>query len=228
MSGLLRRLRSRRGSEPGDAAPLPSSETGDDALPAGAEPDLLGARTRSRRRGRARRRLRHVERVREIYLRDLGGFVYELHRLGSGQDERHAAVMSAKLERLDSLDTERAELQERLGDASGELLLREPGIGGTCPTCGELHGSEARFCTNCGMPLVAGAARPVPGLSSGEQPALPAGAEDPMAGVRAHVAAAQAADPIAAPAEPPTEVIPDAEVVPEPGPEPVGEPEDAR
>jgi hypothetical protein len=205
MSGLLRRIRLRRAADlaPTDeVAALPPA--GDDhvaahdPLPAGAEPDLLGERPKVKRKGRARRRLRQVRRVREIYLRDLGGFVFELHRTGGGQDERHAAVMGAKLERLAALDAERRELQERLGDPTGELLLREPGIGGTCPTCGELHGSESRFCANCGMPLVAGAARPMPGLTSAEHPALPASGTDAMAGVRAHVAAAQAAAPLAA------------------------------
>ena len=206
MSGLLRRIRLRRAANDPEhtdevAALAPAQDesvpAGDQPLPAGAEPDLLGERIDPKRKGRARRRLRHLRRVRELYLRDLGGFVFELHRLGGGQDERHAQVMAAKLERLAALDDERADLEERLGDPSGQLLLREPGIGGNCPTCGELHGSGARFCTSCGMPLVAGAARPVPGLSAGDQPALPAGSEDPMAGVRAHVAAAQAAEPLA-------------------------------
>jgi hypothetical protein len=31
--------------------------------------------------------------------------------------------------------------------------VREPGIGGTCPNCGELHASEASWCANCGTPL---------------------------------------------------------------------------
>ena len=32
-------------------------------------------------------------------------------------------------------------------------MLREPGIGGTCPECGELHSSDARYCSRCGTPL---------------------------------------------------------------------------
>jgi hypothetical protein len=223
MSGLLRRIRLRRAAPDGPAEQAAPDEAAADAsLPAGAEPDLLGERPDGRRRGRARRRLRHVRRVRELYLRDLGGFVYELHRRGGGEDERHSAVMLAKLERLGALDAERADLEERLDERSGELLLREPGVGGTCPTCGELHGSEARFCSHCGMPLAPGAARPVPGLATGEQAALPAPGADPMARVKEHVAAAQSAEPLAAGSPAPSpradadataEPLPDTEVV---------------
>jgi len=53
-------------------------------------------------------------------------------------------------------------------------VLREPGIGGTCPRCGELHASEARFCSRCGLDLTArGAAETAPP------------AEDPPAAVQA-------------------------------------------
>ena len=37
--------------------------------------------------------------------------------------------------------------------AALETMLREPGIGGTCPECSELHASDAHFCSRCGMPL---------------------------------------------------------------------------
>ena len=82
-------------------------------------------------------------------LRDLGGLVYEIHRTGSdaAQAER---LVDEKVARLHLLDAEAAELEERLGDTTGELLLREPGIGGYCPSCGELFGSDAAFCSNCG------------------------------------------------------------------------------
>lgn len=231
MSGLLRRIRLRRAAPAGQpheaaaeeaTAPTPAGDPGDRSeLPAGTDPDLLGERPDSRRKGRARRRLRHVRRVRELYLRDLGGFVYELHRRGGSEDERHTAVMLGKLERLGALDAERADLEERLSDPTGSMLLREPGIGGACPACGELHGSEARFCSACGTPVAPGAARPVPSLGAGERPALPAGTPDPMARVKEHVAAAQEAEPLAR-SEQPTQVMeetataddpPDAEVV---------------
>ncbi len=40
------------------------------------------------------------------------------------------------------------------------MVIREPGIGGSCPNCNELFGSEARFCWACGMPVAPGAQRP--------------------------------------------------------------------
>lgn len=85
-------------------------------------------------------------------LRDLGGLVYEIHRTGAdaGQADR---LVGEKVARLHLLDAEASELEERLGDGSGELLLREPGIGGYCPSCGELYGSDAAFCSNCGARL---------------------------------------------------------------------------
>lgn len=189
MSGLLRRIRPRRAADP-DAptadhtAALTPGDAREDAaraLPAGVDPDRWAEARDTRRRGPARRRLRHVRRVRELLLRDLGGYVYELHRTGSAAGAE-PGVMTAKLQRLTALDAERADLEERLGDRTGELLLREPGIGGRCATCGELHGSEARFCATCGMPLVPGAARPLPALEApAEAPALPSAAPAPAA-----------------------------------------------
>jgi hypothetical protein len=40
------------------------------------------------------------------------------------------------------------------------MVVREPGIGGTCAVCGELFGSDARFCWACGTPVAPGAIRP--------------------------------------------------------------------
>ena len=38
----------------------------------------------------------------------------------------------------------------------GTTVVREPGVGGTCPRCGELHASDARFCAHCGLDLAKG------------------------------------------------------------------------
>ncbi len=51
------------------------------------------------------------------------------------------------------------ELEEQLSEPHAETVLREPGIGGTCPECGELYGSGARFCSRCAAPLTGRAAR---------------------------------------------------------------------
>jgi hypothetical protein len=79
--------------------------------------------------------------------------------------------VGAKLARLASLDAELHELERILGDRRG-LVLREPGIGGACPECGELFGSDARFCWACGTPVAPGAARPVLASSVETLPAL--------------------------------------------------------
>jgi hypothetical protein len=54
-------------------------------LPAGVDPseysDAPGA---SAPRGKLRRRLRYLRRVRDLLLRDLGGFTFEIHRTASG------------------------------------------------------------------------------------------------------------------------------------------------
>ncbi len=124
-------------------------------LPAGVDPgDLAAAPAASARRGKLRRRLRYLRHVRELLLRDLGGFTYEVHRTAGGTaQESHRRLATAKAERLSKLDEEVLALESRLGEPHAEVILREPGIGGTCPECGELHASDAHFCSRCGAPL---------------------------------------------------------------------------
>ena len=144
-------------------------------LPAGLDPgELTSAPPGSARRGKLRRRLRYLRHVRELLLRDLGGFTYEIHRTASGTpQEGHRKLAEAKANRIAALDAEVGDIEARLGVAHAETLLREPGIGGTCPECGELYASDARFCARCGLPLdakaramreasVAAAAQPTP------------------------------------------------------------------
>ena len=165
MSGLFRRNRDTRAltedesrepalDETAGTAELPANGTATDGrIPAGADPDdVLGPRPTTRRRGRLRKRLRHLQRVRELLLRDLGGLTYELHRtpVEGGDGPR---LQAEKFARLEQLDAEMRDLEERLEDTTGVLLLREPGIGGACQSCGELYGSQARFCSNCGALL---------------------------------------------------------------------------
>jgi hypothetical protein len=165
MSGLFRRNRDTRAltedesrepalDETAGTAGLPANGTPtDERIPAGADPDdFLGPRPTTRRRGRLRKRLRHLRRVRELLLRDLGGLTYELHRTPTegGGGKR---LQAEKIARLEQLDAEMRDLEERLEDTTGVLLLREPGIGGACQSCGELYGSQARFCSNCGALL---------------------------------------------------------------------------
>jgi hypothetical protein len=124
-------------------------------LPAGVDPaELESGPIASARRGKLRRRLRYLRRVRELLLRDLGGFTYELHRTAGGApSESHRRLAVAKADRIGALDAEVRDIESRLGQPHAEPMLREPGVGGTCPECGELHASDARFCSRCGTPL---------------------------------------------------------------------------
>lgn len=203
MSGLLRRIRGARATaadpapETGEARADGDATThtedaadgsGDRVLPAGTDLDrLVGEAPTSRRRTRLRRRLRHLRRVREVLLRDLGGFVFELHRSEAEQSTAETALVAGKLDRLRTVDGELRALEAELDDKR-PMTLREPGIGGTCPVCGELFGSEARFCWACGTPVTPGAVRPVSAVaaaagSSGATPtALPAPPPPPPPG----------------------------------------------
>jgi zinc-ribbon domain len=131
------------------AQPAPARD-----LPAGVDPaDLAAAPAASSRRGKLRRRLRYLRHVRELLLRDLGGFTYEIHRTAGGTaQEPQRRLATAKAQRITTLDAEVRALESRLGEPH-ETLLREPGIGGTCPECGELHASDAHFCSRCGTAL---------------------------------------------------------------------------
>jgi hypothetical protein len=156
---------------PTTVPPTPLAEMRD--LPAGLEvEELRSPRPATERRSRLRRRTRYLRRVRELLLRDLGGLVYEIHRSTGGDRAHHDSLVRAKAERLTALDAELFALEKRIGAEHPETVLREPGIGGSCPSCGELHSSDARFCSACGTPLT--------GRPPGEQPRAeePAAAED--------------------------------------------------
>jgi hypothetical protein len=124
-------------------------------LPAGVDPgELEGAPAPSARRGKLRRRLRYLRRVRELLLRDLGGFTYEIQRTAGGiVRESHRRLIETKTGRLAALDAEVRDLETRLDEPHVQAVLREPGVGGTCPVCGELHSSDAHYCSRCGEPL---------------------------------------------------------------------------
>jgi hypothetical protein len=137
-------------------------------------------------------------------LRDLGGLVYEVHRTGGGDMPAHAGLLEAKLERLVALDGEARALEATLSAPREQVILFEPGVGGTCAVCGELYGSDARFCSHCGA------------ATSGEPEATPAEApESERAPTLAEPAPASAEgmpepppEPAAPGAEAPTSVLP--------------------
>jgi hypothetical protein len=100
-------------------------------------------------RSRLRRRARYLRRLRELQLRDLGGFVVELHRFGRERPD----LIGAKLEAAADTDRELRALEQTLGDGGSAIELREPGIGGACTECGTVHGSADRYCSRCGRKL---------------------------------------------------------------------------
>jgi hypothetical protein len=112
-------------------------------------------RLRARERGRARRRLRYLRQVRELQLRDAGGFVFDLYRFGEQRD----ALVRGKLDALIATDKEIRSLEALLGVAGRVQEIRRPGVGGTCPNCGAFHASDAGFCAHCGTELKAAAAQ---------------------------------------------------------------------
>lgn len=200
MARLFRRKRRARdaSSDPGQPALSEPSAAHYEHAPAGAQAHapvpagldldhLVGEGPVARTRGRLRRRLRHLRKVRELLLRDLGGLVLEIHRVGA-DDAANAQglLVGRKLSRLAQLDAEIAELEEILGDRR-PLVIREPGIGGACLNCGEIYGSSARFCWACGTAVAPGHGR------RAMAPAAPTGY-------------AQLAAPAPAPVEEPTAV----------------------
>ena len=142
------------------AAPVAPLEPVAD-LPAGLDPDELAAAPgTSARRGKLRRRIAFLRAARELLLRDLGGFIYELHRTAHDiEHEAHRRLRETKLARLSRVDAELHELEFRLDDVRRQVLVREPGVGGECSHCGELFASSAHYCSNCGNPLTESARR---------------------------------------------------------------------
>jgi hypothetical protein len=121
-----------------------------------AQPDALeGAKTEVHstratgfmQRAVLRRRLRFLRRRRELALHDLGGLLFESHRLGEPREE----LLSEKLTALTALDDELATLQQALERHEELAVLREPGIA-SCPQCTAIHDSAANYCPSCGRP----------------------------------------------------------------------------
>jgi hypothetical protein len=88
-----------------------------------------------------------------VQLRDIGGFVVELHRYGRARPD----LVRRKVEWAAQTDRELRALERVLEGGYSLRELREPGIGGACPACGAVHGSVDRFCATCGAPLTADA-----------------------------------------------------------------------
>jgi hypothetical protein len=162
MSGLLRRIRRPGAAEDnrtepttlpapahGSAPASPAPSEDGQRLPAGAAPEDVARREATGRRGKLRRRARFLHKARELALRDLGGLVYEARR----REQDPGKLAQEKVDKLIALDAELTEIEGVLGTPRSGTVLREPGVGGTCARCGELHPSDATFCAKCGANL---------------------------------------------------------------------------
>ena len=201
MKGPLRRIRPGRrpADDPGQqeptqqptivvpAQPAPSPPPPSEPLPAGLAPeDVAPTRPSFRDRGRLRRRLRYLRRVRELGFRDLGGLAFDLHRFRRRNDE----LVLGKLAALDAVDRELRAIERVLDERRDIIELREPGVA-ACPRCGALHGSDARFCPQCGtqfsgplaMGEVGGAAVPATAVPEGAVPVSPGQEALPLSAV---------------------------------------------
>ena len=121
-------------------------------------------------RGRMRRRARFLRKARELAYRDLGGLVFDLHRFG----RRNDTLVLAKLETIGRIDGELRALEATLAERQPVTVLREAGVA-ACPRCAAIHGSNDRFCPNCGLAMDLRAERPFAGAA----PASPAPAAAP-------------------------------------------------
>ena len=124
--------------------------------PAGTELQVSDHKPSTRSRAKIRKRLRYLRRVHELRLRDLGGYIFEIHRTGTRtSNQAHCEEITRnKLARLATTDHEIGELESRLLTEVKQMkTVRVPGIGGECRECGEIFGTESRFCSNCGEQL---------------------------------------------------------------------------
>src|SRR5690349_13114739 len=122
-----------------------------------------------------RRRARFLRKARELAYRDLGGLVFSLHRFGQRNDE----LVLGKLTTLGHIDAELRTLESALEEPQPITVLREAGLT-ACPRCAAIHGSEDRFCPNCGLPLSRNVDLPIaasaPGAAASPATPPPSGA----------------------------------------------------
>jgi hypothetical protein len=105
-----------------------------------------GARTGSGL-AQMRRRARYLRSLRELQLRDIGGFLVELKRFERERPDLVREKVSAAVQ----TDRELRSLEHALKERRGVGEIRQPGIGGACSNCGTVYGSNDRFCSWCGQ-----------------------------------------------------------------------------
>ena len=236
MNGLLRRLTRRRAAtadEPPPETPA-ASEPVDATVLAQEEGPVLSEEERAReeelkrrrrdlpagldaerleqplgegaRRGALRRRIRFLQAAREVLLRDLGGFSYEVYRAAGAPHGGHRDIIERKAQRLAAIDEELRTHEAALGlTGPAGTVVRQPGIGGVCPACGELHASDAGWCAYCGTPLTERARKRAEEATDRAIADRHAAEAERAAAAQAASAPAPAAPDQAAPAEEPSE-----------------------
>jgi hypothetical protein len=144
-------------------------------------------------RGRMRRRLRELRRLREAQLLELGALVLEAHK--HGRDD--SPVIKTKAAEAAATDAEARAVAKALDTDAGLDTVMTAGIAGPCPTCGTLTSTSWRFCSTCGTPLDRRPdAAPRPDQSPEPTPLADARAADPTYGDT------PAAEPVATDAPP--------------------------
>ena len=129
--------------------PAPEQETPEPSEAPAPAQLAFAARPGFLERGRMRRRARYLRKLREVQMRDIGGFLLELHRFGRQRPD----LVQAKIAGAVHTDRELRALERALGEQQLLREVREPGLGGACENCGAVHGSLDRFCASCGEPL---------------------------------------------------------------------------
>ncbi len=196
-----------------EVEPQPEPEAPVEAAPQGApegfivDPGAVAAvptRPGFRERGRMRRRLRFLREVRELGFRDLGGLVFDQHRF----QRPNEALVHGKVEAIDAVDREIRAIEAVLGNQLPYAELFIPGVS-ACQRCGALHGSDARYCPNCGLAFTG--PRTISGMAPGQSAYGAQGTPspgqaalfDPHTGAQVQPPPAPAPVPVAAPAEQP-------------------------
>ena len=183
---------------PADAAQPPADEGAPTATDDGQPPVAQDAPTGPPgfgERGRMRRRARFLRKARELAYRDLGGLVFDLHRYG----RRNDVLVLAKLDTIGRIDGELRALEASLAERQAVTVLREAGVA-ACPRCAAIHGSDDRFCPNCGLAMDLRAERPVAGAAAPAPTPAPA---PPLSPTPAPVMSPTAVHATQAPAAPP-------------------------
>jgi len=151
-------------------APPPSGPPGTPA------PDPLAAAAAGPgEKGRLRRRLRRLKRSRERHFADLGTLVVDARKRSNGS---RPDVVDRRAAEAAEVDRQVRELGYAV-DAEANPRVLATGVSGSCAGCGNLLGTEDRFCPQCGTPTKAGRTRPED--ISPVEPRRP-GADAPAAG----------------------------------------------